>query len=155
MIKLHFGFVCITVVLFVLLGEGFLQGEAIIRPSSKSVSHLTVTWKVAEGIYQHIDVKEEGKQHQFSLGKTLLIGSDVSLQFWSFCVLYCQLNENNFDCYLNDSSWMQFWRLVLIVINKLWCSLVRSVESTVLRIRIVLFVWHISISAVFYLQRHI
>uniref|UniRef100_A0A915AX80 Suppressor of Ty 6 homolog n=5 Tax=Parascaris univalens TaxID=6257 RepID=A0A915AX80_PARUN len=56
--------------------QKFEQGEAIIRPSSKSVSHLTVTWKVAEGIYQHIDVKEEGKQHQFSLGKTLLIGSD-------------------------------------------------------------------------------
>ncbi|EJW75232.1 hypothetical protein WUBG_13858, partial [Wuchereria bancrofti] len=51
-------------------------GEAIIRPSSKSVSHLTVTWKVADGIYQHIDIKEEGKQHQFSLGKTLLIGTE-------------------------------------------------------------------------------
>ncbi|KAK6102088.1 SH2 domain family protein [Brugia pahangi] len=56
--------------------QKFEQGEAIIRPSSKSVSHLTVTWKVADGIYQHIDIKEEGKQHQFSLGKTLLIGTE-------------------------------------------------------------------------------
>ncbi|MFH4974474.1 hypothetical protein AB6A40_001183 [Gnathostoma spinigerum] len=56
--------------------QNFEQGEAIIRPSSKSASHLTVTWKVAEGIYQHIDVKEEGKQHLFSLGKSLLISGD-------------------------------------------------------------------------------
>nr|NVI78476.1 Spt6 [Cucujiformia] len=34
------------------------QGEVIIRPSSKGSDHLTVTWKVAEKIYQHIDVKE-------------------------------------------------------------------------------------------------
>lgn len=30
--------------------------------------HLTVTWKVADGIYQHIDVREEGKENAFSLG---------------------------------------------------------------------------------------
>lgn len=54
-----------------------LQGEAIIRPSSKSATHLTVTWKVADGVYQHIDVKEEGKQHSFDLGKTLIINGEV------------------------------------------------------------------------------
>lgn len=31
--------------------------------------HLTVTWKVAEGICQHIDVREEGKENAFSLGQ--------------------------------------------------------------------------------------
>lgn len=30
--------------------------------------HLTVTWKVADGICQHIDVREEGKENAFSLG---------------------------------------------------------------------------------------
>nr|NVI78465.1 Spt6 [Cucujiformia] len=34
------------------------QGEAIIRPSSKGTDHLSVTWKVTDGIYQHIDVRE-------------------------------------------------------------------------------------------------
>jgi transcription elongation factor SPT6 len=53
------------------------QGEAIIRPSSKGSDHLTVTWKVAEGIYQHIDVREEGKEKPFSLGKSLCIGEEV------------------------------------------------------------------------------
>uniref|UniRef100_A0A914VLR4 Suppressor of Ty 6 homolog n=1 Tax=Plectus sambesii TaxID=2011161 RepID=A0A914VLR4_9BILA len=52
------------------------QGEAIIRPSSKGADHLTVTWKVAEGIYQHIDVREEGKEKPFSLGKSLIIGEE-------------------------------------------------------------------------------
>ncbi|XP_066246684.1 transcription elongation factor SPT6 [Euwallacea similis] len=52
------------------------QGEVIVRPSSKGVDHLTITWKVAEGICQHIDVKEQGKTNAFSLGKSLWIGND-------------------------------------------------------------------------------
>ncbi|ODN05104.1 Transcription elongation factor SPT6 [Orchesella cincta] len=52
------------------------QGEVIVRPSSKGANHLTVTWKVADGVYQHIDVKEEGKENAFSLGQSLLIGTD-------------------------------------------------------------------------------
>jgi hypothetical protein len=39
--------------------------------------HLTVTWKVADGIMQHIDVKEEGKENAFSLGTSLIIGTEV------------------------------------------------------------------------------
>nr|NVI78463.1 Spt6 [Cucujiformia] len=35
------------------------QGEVIIRPSSKGADHLTITWKVADGIYQYIDVIEK------------------------------------------------------------------------------------------------
>lgn len=30
------------------------QGEVLIRPSSKGVEHLAVTWKVADKLYQHI-----------------------------------------------------------------------------------------------------
>lgn len=52
------------------------QGEVIIRPSSKGSDHLTVTWKVCNEIYQHIDVREEGKENAFSLGSSLWIGSD-------------------------------------------------------------------------------
>ncbi|KAL8562544.1 hypothetical protein ACOMHN_045809 [Nucella lapillus] len=51
-------------------------GDVIIRPSSKGSDHLTVTWKVADGILQHIDVVEEGKENAFSLGKSLLIGDE-------------------------------------------------------------------------------
>uniref|UniRef100_A0A7G3AZW4 Transcription elongation factor SPT6 n=1 Tax=Lutzomyia longipalpis TaxID=7200 RepID=A0A7G3AZW4_LUTLO len=52
------------------------QGEVIIRPSSKGSDHLTVTWKVTDDIYQHIDVREEGKENAFCLGKRLCIGSE-------------------------------------------------------------------------------
>ncbi|KAI1293803.1 Transcription elongation factor SPT6 [Halotydeus destructor] len=49
------------------------QGEAIIRPSSKGDDHLTLTWKVHDGIYQHVDIKEKGKDNPFSLGSQLYI----------------------------------------------------------------------------------
>jgi len=41
--------------------------------------HLTVTWKVTEGTLQHIDVREEGKENVFSLGRSLWIGNEVGL----------------------------------------------------------------------------
>lgn len=52
------------------------QGEAIIRPSSKGADHLTVTWKVCDDVFQHIDVREEGKENAFSLGQSLWIGNE-------------------------------------------------------------------------------
>ncbi|XP_045599264.1 transcription elongation factor SPT6 [Procambarus clarkii] len=52
------------------------QGEVIIRPSSKGINHLTATWKVTEGICQHIDVLEQDKQNDFSLGQKLWIGNE-------------------------------------------------------------------------------
>lgn len=55
--------------------EDTKQGDAIIRPSRKGTDHLTVTWKVTDGIFQHIDVKEEDKPNDFSLGKRLYIKS--------------------------------------------------------------------------------
>lgn len=56
--------------------EGAEVGEVIIRPSSKGADHLTATWKIDDGIYQHIDVKEEGKDKDFNLGKSLLINDE-------------------------------------------------------------------------------
>ncbi|KAG7162673.1 Transcription elongation factor SPT6-like [Homarus americanus] len=52
------------------------QGEVIIRPSSKGNNHLTATWKVTDGICQHIDILEQDKQNDFSLGQKLWIGSE-------------------------------------------------------------------------------
>lgn len=51
-------------------------GEVIIRPSSKGADHLTVSWKVDEGIIQHIDVLELQKPNAFTLGKVLRIGNE-------------------------------------------------------------------------------
>ncbi len=49
-------------------------GEVIIRPSSKGMDHLAITWKVADGIYQHVDVLELQKDNDFSVGRVLRIG---------------------------------------------------------------------------------
>ncbi|KAL2219091.1 transcription elongation factor spt6 [Thermoascus aurantiacus ATCC 26904] len=50
------------------------RGDVVIRPSSKGIDHLAVTWKVSDGIYQHIDVLELDKENEFSVGRTLKIG---------------------------------------------------------------------------------
>ena len=56
--------------------ESMEQGDVIFRPSSKGEDRLTVTWKVAENVYQHIDIKEQGKINSFSLGSSLFIGNE-------------------------------------------------------------------------------
>ena len=50
------------------------RGDLVIRPSSKGLEHLAVTWKVSDNIYQHIDVLELDKSHQLSSGTTLKVG---------------------------------------------------------------------------------
>ncbi|KAJ5965954.1 hypothetical protein N7481_012668 [Penicillium waksmanii] len=50
------------------------RGEVIIRPSSRGHDHLAVTWKVAHGVYQHIDVLELDKENEFSVGRVLKVG---------------------------------------------------------------------------------
>jgi transcription elongation factor SPT6 len=50
------------------------RGDCVIRPSSKGLDHLAVTWKVFDNVYQHIDVVELNKENEFALGKTLKIG---------------------------------------------------------------------------------
>ena len=49
-------------------------GEVIVRPSSKGNDHLAITWKVADNVYQHIDVLEMQKDNEFSVGKLLRVG---------------------------------------------------------------------------------
>lgn len=51
------------------------RGDAVIRPSSNGLDHIAVTWKVGEGVFQHIDVLELGKENEFSLGKLLRINN--------------------------------------------------------------------------------
>ncbi|KAI1160279.1 transcription elongation factor SPT6 [Nemania serpens] len=50
------------------------SGDVVIRPSSKGHDHLTITWKVADGVFQHIDVLELDKETEYTLGRQLRIG---------------------------------------------------------------------------------
>lgn len=54
------------------------RGDVVIRPSSRGPDHLAVTWKVAQGVYQHIDVLELDKENEFSVGRVLRIGGKYS-----------------------------------------------------------------------------
>ncbi|KAK4540159.1 hypothetical protein LTR36_009745 [Oleoguttula mirabilis] len=54
------------------------RGDCVIRPSSKGPDHLAVTWKVHEGVFQHIDVLELDKENEFSVGKVLRVGGKWS-----------------------------------------------------------------------------
>ncbi|KAI9671942.1 MAG: Transcription elongation factor spt6 [Caeruleum heppii] len=50
------------------------RGDVVIRPSSKGLDHIAVTWKVSDNVYQHIDVLELDKENEFSVGRILKIG---------------------------------------------------------------------------------
>lgn len=51
------------------------RGDLVIRPSSRGPDHLAVTWKVADRVYQHLDVLELNKENEFSVGKILKVGN--------------------------------------------------------------------------------
>lgn len=49
------------------------RGAVIVRPSSKGNDHLAVTWKVENGVFQHLDVLELEKENEYTLGKILRV----------------------------------------------------------------------------------
>lgn len=49
------------------------RGAVIVRPSSKGSDHLAVTWKIDDGVYQHLDVLELEKENEYSLGRILRV----------------------------------------------------------------------------------
>lgn len=51
-------------------------GAIVIRPSRVGTDHLTVSLKVDQGILKHFDVVEKDKTHSFTLGRTLVIGTE-------------------------------------------------------------------------------
>jgi transcription elongation factor SPT6 len=53
------------------------RGEIVVRPSSSGKDHISITWKVDDGIYQHIDVLEQNKTSEITLGKRLIIEDQV------------------------------------------------------------------------------
>ena len=56
-----------------LILEKLYFGDCIIRPSSRGINRLTLSWKIAEDVYQHIDIVEKNKPNDFTIGKSLFI----------------------------------------------------------------------------------
>ncbi|KAJ1978574.1 Transcription elongation factor spt6 [Dimargaris verticillata] len=48
-------------------------GDAVIRPSSLGNDHIAITWKVHDGVYQHVDVTEEDKDSEMAVGRILKV----------------------------------------------------------------------------------
>lgn len=48
------------------------RGDCVIRPSSRE-DHIAVTWKVDDGLYQHLAVHELNKPNEYSLGTQLRV----------------------------------------------------------------------------------
>jgi len=56
-------------------------GDFMIRPSCKGPAHLSITMKLSDGLFSHIDVAEVNKENWdlasfLRLGRTLTIGDD-------------------------------------------------------------------------------
>lgn len=49
-------------------------GDLVIRPSSRGYDHIAITWKVADQLFQHVDVLEVDKPNEYALGRTLQVG---------------------------------------------------------------------------------
>lgn len=53
------------------------NGEFFIRPSSKGINHLTLTWKFYEGNVVHLDIVESPKAFGETIGSKLTISDET------------------------------------------------------------------------------
>jgi transcription elongation factor SPT6 len=66
------------------------QGDLLFRPSSRDKSHLVVTWKVADGVYQHVEIEEHEKDNEYLLGKQLQINNQTFPDLDAVAVLFVE-----------------------------------------------------------------
>jgi len=108
------------------------RGDLVIRPSSKGNDHLAITWKVADGVFQHIDVLELGKENEFSLGKTLRVGGKYNYSdLDELIVLHVKAMSKKVDEMVNNEKFQDKPKAAL---GKFLLSLiVRVTTNTVLQ----------------------
>ncbi|KAF2163702.1 hypothetical protein M409DRAFT_57201 [Zasmidium cellare ATCC 36951] len=82
------------------------RGDCIIRPSSKGTDHLAVTWKIADNVYQHIDVLELNKENEFSVGRILKVANKYTYSdLDELIVLHVQAMAKKVDEMTNDERY--------------------------------------------------
>lgn len=82
------------------------RGDCIIRPSSKGPDHLAVTWKIANDVFQHIDVLELDKENEFSVGRTLKVGGKYTYSdLDELIVLHVQAMSKKVDEMTSDDRY--------------------------------------------------
>ncbi|QIX00654.1 hypothetical protein AMS68_006171 [Peltaster fructicola] len=89
--------------------EAFLAtqgpGDCVIRPSSKGLDHLAVTWKVHDNLYQHLDVLELDKENEFSVGRALRVGKSTYSDLDELIVLHVQAMARKVDEMMRDERY--------------------------------------------------
>ncbi|OLY81950.1 Transcription elongation factor spt6 [Smittium mucronatum] len=72
-------------------------GDCVIRPSSLGMDHLVITWKIASGLYQHIDVLELDKPSEMALGRILKIRDTQYGDLDELLAMYIEPLSRRFD----------------------------------------------------------
>ncbi|KAG0166605.1 Transcription elongation factor spt6 [Apophysomyces sp. BC1034] len=66
------------------------RGDLVIRPSSRGFDHIAITWKVDDGVYQHVDVLELRSGNDYNSPAKLKIGEQVFEDLDELIVTYVE-----------------------------------------------------------------
>ncbi|KAK9462225.1 SH2 domain-containing protein [Lipomyces oligophaga] len=83
------------------------RGDLVIRPSSLGMDHLTITWKVAEHVYQHIAVLELEKENDYSLGRVLKVGEERYSDLDELIFMHIQAMARKVDEMINSEKFQK------------------------------------------------
>ncbi|KAJ8097964.1 SH2 domain-containing protein [Lipomyces tetrasporus] len=83
------------------------RGDLVIRPSSKGYDHIAITWKVAEGVYQHIAVLELEKDNDYSLGKALRVADSKYSDLDELIFMHVQAMARKVDEMMNSEKFQR------------------------------------------------
>ncbi|KAK7206919.1 transcription elongation factor spt6 [Myxozyma melibiosi] len=83
------------------------RGDLVIRPSSLGVDHITITWKVAKDLYQHIAVHELDKESDYSLGRVLEIDNEKYSDLDELIFMHVQAKARKVEEMMNSEKFQQ------------------------------------------------
>jgi len=84
------------------------RGDVVIRPSSKGMDHLAVTWKVSDNVFKHIDILELDKENEFSVGRTLKVENKYTYSdLDELIVLHVKAMAKKVDEMMNDERFKE------------------------------------------------
>lgn len=83
------------------------RGDLVIRPSSIGVDHITITWKVAKDVYQHIAVLELEKETDYSLGQVLKIDDERYSDLDELIFMHVQAKARKVEEMMNSEKYRQ------------------------------------------------
>ncbi|KAJ3413177.1 Transcription elongation factor spt6 [Chytridiales sp. JEL 0842] len=86
------------------------RGTIIIRPSTKGNNHLSITWKIEQDIFQHIDIVESQKENEWSVGRVLTIDGKNYDDLDEIIAMYIEPIAQNFNDAMSHSKFRRMPR---------------------------------------------